>query len=482
MTRHRSRHRCIVLVLGFACLFGVLAAAPATAQTWLPFGASGGGPVVPNMPYPSVVFDEANDRAIAYGGPHVPDVWVLTGVDGTAGTPTWQQLMPTGGPPPSRHAHGLAYDGGSNRLIVFGGCAGGCLPTLNDVWVLTNANGLGGTPQWIPLVPTGMPPAGRAHAGVAYDAGTNRLIVFGGQNGTGFGGATFPEVWVLTNANGLGGTPQWQQLATGGTTPPGQYGPATTYDPARNRLTVFGGGAQGTGNPTNAVWDLDNANGLGGTPVWVNVIPESAAGAPPQTAFVRPAHDLPNNRALYVGFGSSTDVWMLTRVGSSRAGFWSRIHADSPPPSPIGLIAYTRASGRLTVFEPSPGNVWALELPAVPEVILRVNGGHPSPPFVTTTGPVKLTLDVSASRYTGSLSWYWLIIVNGQPLWISAGGVSTTPAPLLTSPPLALSDLTLLDVTLPAGTSLTTVFYLSDGASVVAYDVITADVVAPSGS
>src|SRR5439155_14250271 len=69
-----------------------------------------------------------------------------------------------------------------------------------DVWVLTNANGFGGTPVWIHLAPTGTAPLGRNQPAAVYDAASNRMIVFGGQNGGGAGGATYPEVWVLTRS------------------------------------------------------------------------------------------------------------------------------------------------------------------------------------------------------------------------------------------------------------------------------------------
>ena len=114
-----------------------------------------------------------------------------------------------------------------------------------------------------------------------YDAASNRMIVFGGQNGGGAGGATYPEVWVLTNANGLGGTPSWTQLSPTGGPPPGQYGPTAVYDAVNNRMTVFGGAAQASGILTNAVWVLSHANGLGGTPAWTNIVANGAAGAPP---------------------------------------------------------------------------------------------------------------------------------------------------------------------------------------------------------
>jgi len=64
---------------------------------------------------------------------------------GQAAAETWTQLFPTGGPPAERHNQTTAFDPGSNRMIVFGGRSiSGTM--FNDVWVLTHANGLGGTP------------------------------------------------------------------------------------------------------------------------------------------------------------------------------------------------------------------------------------------------------------------------------------------------------------------------------------------------
>jgi hypothetical protein len=469
MIRHASRP----LFALAAVIAAALAPAIAEAQTWSQHVTAGGGPVSPGGAYPSVAVDQANRRAIAYGGiPHVPDVWILENVDAAGGPPTWHALATSGVQPTTRHAHGMAYDAASNRLMVFGGCAGGCLPTLNDVWVLTNANGAGGPAQWMQLFPAGAAPAGRAHPGVVYDAATNRLIVFGGQNGSGFGGATFADVWVLTNANGVGGASAWQPLSPAGGPPPGQYGPAATYDSTLNRLTVFGGGAQGTGDPTNAVWDLDHANGLGGTPTWSNVIAEAAAGSPPPTAFARAAYDPANNRTLYLG--TTPDVWVLLRSGSGAT--WKQFPASGPPPSPLALLAYTPATARLTVFELSPDFVWTLPVPAKPILTLKVNGLHPSPPVVTTTGMVRLTLDVSPSTHVGELAWYWLVVINGQPVWVTGSGLSLDPSPLAVLAPSPLTNQLLFESHLPAGTTITNVLMMIDGASIVAHDVITARV------
>src|SRR5262249_6594766 len=114
-------------------------------------------------------------------------------------------------------------------------------------------------------------------------------------------------------------------------------------------------------------------------------------------------------------------------------------------------------------------------VPATPTVTLKVNGQHPTPPVVTTTGPMLLTLDISPSSFTAPVSWFWGLIVNNQVLFVTPTGLSTTPAPLLTAPPVALSNATLLNTTLSPGAQLTTFFALVDGTgTVVAFDVIEA--------
>ena len=246
---------------------------------WTQITPSGTGPSTSTCGQSTV--PDGNGRLIVYArttcGGGIGQVWVLNGANGV-GSPSWS-LVASGGP--SRHAQTVTYDKISNRLMLFGGCSGGCLPVNNDVWVLTNANGQGGPAVWTSLATTGGPPAARNHATGAYDPATNRMIIFGGQNGSGVVvGATFSDVWVLTNANGIGGTPVWTSLATSGIFPKGVYQARAFYDSTNNRLTVAGGARSDTGAASSAVNVLTNANGLGGTPAWTNLIAEGAAGAP----------------------------------------------------------------------------------------------------------------------------------------------------------------------------------------------------------
>ncbi len=74
-------------------------------------------------------------------------------------------------------------------MIVFGGQVPGL---VNDVWVLSDANGIG-TQTWTQILPSGTPPSARTSNTVVFDPGSNRMTIFGGSDSGGF----LNDVWVL---------------------------------------------------------------------------------------------------------------------------------------------------------------------------------------------------------------------------------------------------------------------------------------------
>lgn len=112
----------------------------------------------------SATYAAASNRMTVFGGQNFSgffnDVWVLMKANGLGGPPSWVQLYPTGTPPTARAGHTSVYDAASSRMTVFGEDFFGL---LNDVWVLTNANGVE-TPAWIQLTPTGGPSARNNHS------------------------------------------------------------------------------------------------------------------------------------------------------------------------------------------------------------------------------------------------------------------------------------------------------------------------------
>ena len=346
-------------MFSFLGLFTLLLAlaSPAAAQTWTKLAPSGSPPQY-RCYGASPVSDPATQRMILFGGNScagfvLNDTWILTNANGLGGAPQWINLIPNGasGSPVARANHSAVYDSASNRMIIYGGCTGGCLPIANDVWVLTNANGLGGTPSWIPLSPAGTAPQGRQSHRALYDSANNRMIVFGGQDGGGSTSTIFLETWVLTNANGLGGTPTWIQLTPSGGPPPAEYISTAVYDRAGNQMTVFGGITR-PGVTENAVWVLSNANGLGGTPVWSNTVANGASGSPSARAGSVSGYDPGSNRMTIFDGGGLLDTWVLNHANGLGGGSsWTRLFPlGGPPGSPQNTAVFDAANNRLSVF------------------------------------------------------------------------------------------------------------------------------------
>ncbi len=225
----------------------------------------------------TAVYNQASNRMIVFGGgtgfpgPCVNDLWVVTHLNSQGGLPAWKQYVATGTLPPVREGHTAVYDSTKNKMIIFGGtdCSG---KYYNDLWILNDADGSSTTPSWTQVTPVGTGPSARSQATAIYDSVNNVMTVFGG----GISSSTvYGDVWTLTNANGLTGTPTWTQLSPTGTAPAARQGHSAIYDSANNRMTIYGGG-NNKGKVVNDGWILTSANGIGGTPTWVQLVPTAA--------------------------------------------------------------------------------------------------------------------------------------------------------------------------------------------------------------
>jgi hypothetical protein len=270
----------------------------------------------------TTVYDPNSNRIILFGGflanPgmrnfRLNDVWILTNANGTETVPpTWSNPIPNkpGDPnsPQIRYNHSAVYDVANKRMIIYGGCTAGCLPIANDVWILSNADGVQGPPTWQQLPTVGGPPAAREGHQAVYDPVTNSMIVWAGTDGNAFCGPhAYSNVWVLSNANGMGGTPMWTKLSTlpTGVAPAGESFSTAVYDSSNNIMIVFGGSGKVGTNPcqsTNAVWTLSNANGMDKTvkPTWKRLLPQGAV-PPPREQHVAVYEPSSNTMTIFGG-------------------------------------------------------------------------------------------------------------------------------------------------------------------------------------
>ncbi len=403
-----------------------------TGQVWTQIMPSGN---LPAARYgQTAVFDSAAQQMIVFGGSDgeapLNDVQSLS----TGTSPAWTSVRTAGDSPEARYGHTAVYDSTNSIMTIFGGTVGDGVCT-NDVWTLSNATGAGGTPAWTPLGTGGEPPSGRAFHNSVYDPTSNNMIVFGGSCGE----ATFNDVWILTHANGLGGTPTWTQLSPTGTPPSVRYGASLVYDSTSNELILFGGGTSST-SVNNDLWILSHANGSGGTPVWTPVTP---SGGPPMARAGHTAtySSSANSMTIYGGDNAGTDlsdIWLLTTAnGVNGTPTWTQLApaggAGLPPARANHTSVFDTTNNRMIIFGGDGtlmNDSWAL---SHANSIVMVN------PAVLPAGQVGVSYSATLSASGGTPPYgNWTIssgtFPQGLTLNSSTGAITGAPLSLSGSP------------------------------------------------
>ncbi len=225
---------------------------------------------------------------------------------------SWSNLQPSSRPP-GRFGHNMAYDRGSDKLILFGGYRSRCKA---DTWAYDF-----GTNAWTLMSPSTSPPARMYHS-MTYDAESDRIILFGGGLSQQLGGAytqRFADTWAYDFESDT-----WTEM-TPETSPSPRVYTDMTYDDKCDRVVLFGGGTQSfrEGDPDqghgNETWLYDlNSN------TWEQVALE---GAPTYRKKHKLAYDSESEVVILFGGdtwneqGYTTDyqneTWVLEFVASS---------------------------------------------------------------------------------------------------------------------------------------------------------------------
>jgi galactose oxidase-like protein/Kelch motif protein len=365
------------------------------------------------LPFPrrdhTAIYDPVRQRMVIFGGAGPSfrnDTYELS----FTGTPTWTQDLPAGVAPSARFAHTAIYDPVRDRMIVFGGYNGSF---LNDVYQLT----FSGTPTWSRIFPTGTPPAGRNAMTAIYDPVRDRLLVFGGWDGTNFRN----DVWALS----LSGTPAWTLVAATGTSPPARRHYAAIYDVTRDRLVISGG--EGLGGFRNDTWALS----LAGTPAWTAI---SAGGSLPSArcghrAILDSAHD---RMVVFGGYDANylNDTYALSLAAPQT---WSLLVPDQPPPPPPPqapsarrdhVAIYDPVRDRMVIFGGWDGSfrndTWALSLSGTPAwTQIAAAGTPPSARFAHTAiyDDANDRLIVFGGYDGAFLGDTWALTLSDPPTW-----------------------------------------------------------------
>ena len=214
--------------------------------------------------------------------------------------------------PERRFAPCAAFDGQHGDLYVFGGRSEGAARHFGDAWRLGVRRA---APSWEPLPATGGPPPVRSCA-AAWDG--DRMLVFGGWDGV----TPTNGVWALTP----GPAPAWERLCDAtscGTPPTARRAAQAIYDPAGDRMLVFGGLDT---QYRDDLWELR----LDGAPAWRRI---DSSGPAPRGGHSL-SYDAERRRAWL--FGGSTsgpdlgDTWSL----DLRTDTWSPVACAAACPAP----------------------------------------------------------------------------------------------------------------------------------------------------
>lgn len=208
-----------------------------------------------------LAYDAESDRVILFGGYNMNsnmgynDTWAFD-----YNSDTWTRMGPEVSPP-VRNYHGMAYDDESDRVIVWGSWLNPASAVDDSVWAYDfNTN------TWEESEPgEGTWPKTRDYTTMAYDAESDRMIVFGGVLGNSTGGE---ETWAYDyNTN------TWE-LRKPATVPGPVSRHTMAYSSVDDKVILFGGKSGGVSSSMDKTWAVADTWAYDyNSDTWTNVTP-----------------------------------------------------------------------------------------------------------------------------------------------------------------------------------------------------------------
>ena len=182
-----------------------------------------GNPTASTAYAPSLTYDVGRDRVVLLlqTAAQASETWEFNGL-------SWQNMLPSTQPPPRSDAR-LVYNPNTRVSMLFGGQRADAT-YLNDLWTWDGNS-------WTALSSTGAP-SPRANFGMAFHTARNSLLLQGGVGSTaacdGASGTTCSGTYEL-----LGST--WTAVAANAQAPGACFNQGMAYDPSRAKVVLFGG-------------------------------------------------------------------------------------------------------------------------------------------------------------------------------------------------------------------------------------------------
>ncbi|MGA2742360.1 MAG: kelch repeat-containing protein [Bryobacteraceae bacterium] len=188
---------------------------------------------------------------------------------------TWVNPQPSASPA-ARLCMGMAYDGATHSTVLFGGGNGTGTPylTYGDTWIWRDG-------LWSQSFPA-TSPSPRQGPGMAYDAATGTVVLFGGVDTS---GTNLNDTWTW---DGVTWTQQFPAIS-----PPGRQfdTQGMTYD-AATQTVIFFGGLESNDDVLGDTWTWD-----GPAKTWTQQFPTSS----PSSRRTTIAYDAVNKTVVLFG-------------------------------------------------------------------------------------------------------------------------------------------------------------------------------------
>lgn len=215
----------------------------------------------------------------------------------------WTEMHPETSPI-ARCGQGLAYDAESDRVIMYGGfgCKAVKDPVYSDTWAYDyNIN------SWTEMNPA-IDPSERMYFAMTYDLGNDKIVLWGGRK---LEPITDNKIWAYDYNED-----SWVSYAVEkGPSKPLAY-PSMIYREKYNDVLIFGGGDLETpfvGKTTNTLWSFSLKKNK-----WKDISPDER---PPKLANQALAYDKLNNRAIL--FGGELNSLYTSKVSSETWIYYS---------------------------------------------------------------------------------------------------------------------------------------------------------------
>ncbi len=177
----------------------------------------------------AMTYDNTSQKIFLFGGRGGgDDIWGYT-----YPTNSWARLNPST-PPSSRYGFSMAYNNQLNKIILFGGTDGG-----TETWSYTPENN-----TWKQLFPSTNPSARYYHS-MVYESSTMKFILFGGKNDS----TSLGDTWSYDDS-----TNTWTNMSPS-LSPSYRHGHSMVYDKYSNKVVLFGG--DNGSSSFNDTWSYD---------------------------------------------------------------------------------------------------------------------------------------------------------------------------------------------------------------------------------